>query len=313
VRVPNLGPSPLPEISCDHASPPARPCRDRFESARLRNNPADSGGGRRGQFFDTIGELDIGEPVLTDVIFKSVTRLGDDDTLEFLALYTPEEFHRGISCVVESPNFEDVSLENAEEDSSLFGVTWHRLFGETGRWTNAVYYRASDKVSAEGEAFPDLVPPGTPQADIPVRPDILTVGEDETEIGWRSDVLARNRWGVGTAGLRIQQIDLDFYRQLAGDWFQFVYDQDDYRPDPDQRYTVWTPQAYDSDFRGELSYAAYVEQLFRLAEQARSYAQFLALEMRYHSFHSCPRTTVREVFVPLVQRAALGRAKAQQD
>jgi hypothetical protein len=132
------------------------------------------------------------------------------------------------------------------------------------------------------------VPPGTPQADIPVRPDILTVGEDETEIGWQSDVLARNRWGVGTAGLRIQQIDLDFYRQ--------------------------TPQAYDSDFsRGELSYAAYVEQLFRLAEQARSYAQFLALQMQYHSFHSCPRTTVREVFVPLVQRAALGRAKAQQD
>ena len=37
----------------------------------------------------------------------------------------------------------------------------------------------------------------------------------------------------------------------------------------------------------------------------------VTLEMRYHSFHSCP--PVREVFVPLAQWAALARAKAQQD
>ena len=220
-----------------------------------------------GQFFDTIGELDIGEPVLTDVIFKSVTRLGSDDTLEFLALYAPEEFDRDISHVVESPNFEDVSLLSSEQDTSLFGLTWRRLIGETGEWANRIYYRASDKVSTEGEAFPDLVPPGTPEADIPVRTEILTVGEDEVEIGWRSDLTSRNRWGLGSAGLHIQQIDLDFYTRLAGDWTRFVYDQDDFRPDPNQRYTVLTPATFDSDYsQSELSYAAFVEQVFELGD-----------------------------------------------
>jgi hypothetical protein len=218
-----------------------------------------------GRFFDTIEELDIGDPVLTDVLFKSVTRVGNDDTLEVLALYTPEKFDRDISHVVESPDFEDVALLHTEQDSSLLGITWRRLFGETGEWSNRIYYRTSDKVSAEGEAYPDLVPLGTPEADIPVRPEILTVGEDEAEIGWRSDLTSHNRWGRGSAGLRIRQIDLDYSTRLAEDWIRFVYDQDDFRPDQNQQYIVLTPDEIDSIYeRSELSYAAYVEQLFEL-------------------------------------------------
>ncbi|MEY3823332.1 MAG: hypothetical protein RL628_1440, partial [Actinomycetota bacterium] len=49
-------------------------------------------------------------------------------------------------------------------------------------------FRESDKRSAEGEAYPDLVPIGTPAAQVPVRERLLTVTEKESELGWRSDV-----------------------------------------------------------------------------------------------------------------------------
>ncbi|MCG8435679.1 MAG: Plug and carboxypeptidase regulatory-like domain-containing protein, partial [Gammaproteobacteria bacterium] len=120
-----------------------------------------------GQFFETIEELDIGEPVLTDVIFKSVSRFGANDKLEFLVLYTPEEFTRDVKHVVESDNFEDTELRDDEQDSSLIGVNWSRLIGATGEWSNRFFYRSSDKTSSEGEAFPDLVPIGAPLEDIP--------------------------------------------------------------------------------------------------------------------------------------------------
>jgi hypothetical protein len=98
------------------------------------------------------------------------------------------------------------------------------LIGEEAVWTNKVYYRKSDKISSEGEAFPDLVPPGSPASSFPVREDIITIGEDEQEIGWRSDFETVNQWGVFSAGIRVTQIELDYDTVLDGDWNRFVYD-----------------------------------------------------------------------------------------
>ncbi len=51
-----------------------------------------------------------------------------------------------------------------------------------------------------GETYPDLVPPGTAIEDIPARYDIQTLSENETEIGWRSDLQGRNRFGLASGG-----------------------------------------------------------------------------------------------------------------
>ena len=215
-----------------------------------------------GQLFETIEELDIGEPVLTDVLLKTVTQLENGDSLEFLLLTTPEDFTRDITHVVESPDFEDVAVLTAEQDSQLFGVTYKKLVGQTGEWANRFYYRNSDKVSSEGEAFPDLVPLGTAPEAIPVRDNILTVGEAETEIGWRSDFKSTNRFGQLHAGLRLRQIDADFFSELSGDWNRFVYDQDDTRP-PGQNFIVLTPDAINTTFsRSELIASVFAEQVF---------------------------------------------------
>ena len=120
-------------------------------------------------------------------------------------------------------------------------MTVRSLIGEDAVWTNKVYSRTSDKTSSEGEAFPDLVPAGSPASSFPVREDILAVTEDETETGWRSDFATVNRWGAFSAGIHLTQVELDYSTVLEGDWIRFVYDDDDFRPDPEQRFIVLTP------------------------------------------------------------------------
>jgi hypothetical protein len=215
-----------------------------------------------GEVFDMIEELDIGDPELTDVVLKTVTTLDSGDTIEFLGIYAPEEYTRDIENVLESPDFEDVSLIDTEQDLYLTGLTWRHLVGETGEWANRLYYRANDKITAEGEAYPDLVPEGTPAEDIPVRERLLTVTEKESEIGWRSDYLTRNRFGQGSAGLRVWQTDVDYTTFLREDWDRFVYRTTDPRP-PGQEYITLTPDDIDSVYEAkETSYAAYGEQVF---------------------------------------------------
>ncbi|WP_105181696.1 TonB-dependent receptor [Pseudoalteromonas sp. T1lg21] len=216
-----------------------------------------------GQLFETIEELDIGNPVLRDIILKSVVPINQNHTVEVLLIDTHEDYTRDVNHVFASPNFEDVALQDAEQDSDLYGVTLRSLVGETSVWTNKLYYRKSDKVSSEGEAFPDLVPEGTPASDFPVREDIITISEGEKELGWRSDFEIENQWGMFSAGARVTQIELDYSTVLDGDWIRFVYDDDDFRPDSTQRYIVLTPQNMDSSIRQkEINYTGYVNQVF---------------------------------------------------
>ncbi|MAY54609.1 MAG: TonB-dependent receptor [Gammaproteobacteria bacterium] len=216
-----------------------------------------------GALFETIEELDIGEPILRDVIVKSVIPLSQDNTLEVLLIDTHEDYTRDVTHVFASPNFEDAALQDSEQDSDLYGLTLRTLIGAQSVWTNRVYYRNSDKISSEGESFPDLVPEGSPASSFPVREDIITIGEGETETGWRSDFETVNQWGVFSAGIRATQIELDYHTILDGDWIRFVYDDDDFRPDPDQKYIVLTPANINSLLnQKETNYAAYLEQVF---------------------------------------------------
>jgi len=216
-----------------------------------------------GALFETIEELDIGEPVLRDVIVKSVMPINQNHTFEILLMDTHEDYTRGVTHVFASPNFEDAALQDSEQDSDLYGLTMRSLIGEEAVWTNKVYYRTSDKVSSEGESFPDLVPAGSPASSFPLREDIITIGEGETEIGWRSDFETVNQWGVLSAGIRVTQIELEYNTVLDGDWIRFVYDDDDFRADPDQRFIVLTPENINSSLsQKETSYAGYVEQVF---------------------------------------------------
>ena len=219
-----------------------------------------------GRVFDMIEELDIGQPELTDIVLKTVTSLDPGNTIEFLGIFASEEYTRDVNNVLESPNFEDVSLIDTEQDVYLASLTWRRLVGANGEWTNRLYLRANDKTTSEGEAYPDLVPEGTPAAEVPVRERLVTVTEKETEIGWRSDHVTRNRFGQRSAGLHVWQTDVDYSSSLREEWDRFVYRATDPRP-PGQQYITLTPDDINSVYGAkETSYAIYGEQVFEFAD-----------------------------------------------
>ena len=148
------------------------------------------------------------------MILKTHTRLDDDDEFEFLAIYAPEEYTRDINHILAAEEdlegIEDVTLQNEDQDLALIGGTWRRMFGDDGKWINGICDRESDRVSSEGEAFPDVVPPATPADQVPVREKLLAVKEKESEFGWRSDVSFGNRLGIFSAGLHLTSNDLDY-------------------------------------------------------------------------------------------------------
>ena len=218
-----------------------------------------------GQLFEIIEEESLGAPISTDVILKTHTRLDDDDEFEFLAIYAPEEYTRDITHLVaarEEEGIEDVTLQNEDQDLALVGATWRRMIGDDGEWTNRIYYRESDRVSSEGEGFPDLAPPDAPAEQVPVRENLLTVREKESEVGWRSDVSFGNGLGIFRAGLQLTSSDLDYSTELREDWIRYLYESDDPRP-LGANYIVLQPDEIDSTYSAsETNYAVYGEQLF---------------------------------------------------
>jgi hypothetical protein len=217
-----------------------------------------------GNVFELIGQDDIGRPEVTDVILKTATELGARDSVELLFINAPEKFTRDRNNVLNSDDFEDTSLILAEQDLSLLGLTWRRLVGEQGEWVNRFYVRSSDKDSQQGEAFPDLLAPGAPAAQMPVRADIFRVEENEEEWGWRSDFNTLNRFGSFAAGLRVVRQEADFRTRLDGPWTRFIYESDDPRP-AGQRYIVWQPEQINAQFASTgTNVSAYVEQAFTL-------------------------------------------------
>jgi hypothetical protein len=215
-----------------------------------------------GTTFDLIGQDDLGDPELADLLFKSVTDVSDNHRVSLLALYSPERFERDLDNVLASPDFEDVALLNTRQDSALAALTWRWLVGRDGRLTNAIYLRDSDKNSRQGEVYPDQRVAG---GAIRVRPDILTIDENEREIGWRADYTAPTGLGVLSLGARVERLSLDFTTRLAGDWIRYIYDRDDFRPSPTQKFVLLTPARVNAAFDDAVTRGAvYADHTFEL-------------------------------------------------
>lgn len=223
-----------------------------------------------GQLFDLIGADDIGEPELTDIIVKTRTELNADNTLKFLAIYAPESYTRDIDNVLASDEdsdgnsdgiYDNTQLVKSEADNNLFAVTWERLVGNNGELTNQLYYRHFGENSTSGEAFPNQVPAGTPPNQIPIRFPITTSNRDETELGWRLDYAQDNRLGRLDTGFRVTQLELDFGLTLDDDWIRYEYNQNDFRPNPEQKFIVLTPAFTNSAYTAkDTIFALYADQ-----------------------------------------------------
>lgn len=219
-----------------------------------------------GRLFEAIGLDDVGTPTLTDVIFKSTTEASDQDRIHLLAIYAPEEFNRDMENVLAADedkrgDFGDAELVSAETDNSLVAATWTRLMGDSAELTNRIYLRDYHEKAVTGEAYPDLVPLGTPANQIPARANILSSEREEQETGIQSDFKINNGLGRFSTGVHITQTDLAFRLTLDDDWIRYTFEQNDYRPTPDQKYVVLTPETVNNRYtQKETNYATYLNQ-----------------------------------------------------
>ncbi len=221
------------------------------------------------RLFKLIGNDDIGAPSVTDVIFKSTSELSEKHRLEVLGIYAPEDFERTVENVLAGEEIENTLLSNSQQDSSLIGVNWRYLTGNSSFLTNTFFYRESDSQSTVGESFPDLAPEDdlTPET-VPVREDILDVREGESEIGWRGDFnYALSDGDQLSVGARVTRVSLDYLSRLNGDWIRYVYGENDFRPDPEQKFITLQPEFFDSAFDSNaLRTAAYGEYALELGD-----------------------------------------------
>ncbi|MDO3384392.1 TonB-dependent receptor [Gilvimarinus sp. SDUM040013] len=219
-----------------------------------------------GRLFETVGLDDIGEPEVTDVIFKTHTEFANGDEFNVLAIYAPESFSRDTDNVLASDeddpgNYEDVELVEQESDNTLLVATYRKLLGQSAQLTNKIYYRHFSEDSQVGEAYPEQVALDSSASDVPRRFPIITARQDDTEFGWRLDFSYDNSLGRFSAGTRLSQSDLTLERFIDGPWNRYEYDTDSFRPNPEQQYVVLTGAGVDTNFSADaLQYAAYFDQ-----------------------------------------------------
>lgn len=218
--------------------------------------------------FEAIDEPDIGDAQLADVILKSVTQWNDEHRFELLGIHSTEETRRTVENALQSPDYEDLGLQSAEQDSSLLGLTWGWSPRDFLRVRNALFYRSSETRDVAGEAYPDLAGDDPTPENTPVREEIVDLREEETEIGWRGDInVVTPSGGILTAGTLVSRVDLEFERRLVDDWIRYVYDANDFREDPAQRYIVLTPAEFDSRLSASATrLAAYADYTWNIGD-----------------------------------------------
>ncbi|WP_020208547.1 TonB-dependent receptor [Gilvimarinus chinensis] len=221
-----------------------------------------------GRLFDLVGMNDVGEPQVTDIIFKTHTNFASGNELEFLLIHAPEEYERTLEHVLnsdedETGNYDNVELVEQSTDNTLAAISYRLLLGDNAELTNRLYYRRFGEDSQVGEAYPDDVAPDTPENQIPRRFPIITASQEDTELGWRLDFSSDNGWGRFNSGLRLSQLELDLQRRIDGEWIRYEYEQSDFRPNPSQQYIVLTPEGVNTNYQKRgLQYAGFVEQEF---------------------------------------------------
>jgi len=219
------------------------------------------------RLFEAIDQNDVGEPSLSDVVFKTTTEY-DSNKVNALVLYSTEDYkrlekHAIASDETEVGDYADVSLNQSSKEQALYALSWQHFFANDAVLDQRVYYRYHDEDSIIGEAYPDLSPIGTPADQILSRPEILFSKRGEDELGYRLDFSIPNALGEFSTGLRLVQQDFSFSLDLKEDWINYNYSYRDVRPSDDIRYVVWTPENTNNTFeQSELLYTLYFDQNF---------------------------------------------------
>ena len=209
------------------------------------------------RILELTGQEEFGRPRFTDFIIKTTTELNSRHKLSFLGIHAPEKFNKETEHVFNSEDRASSDIVDFDESKSLMGLNWRFLTGTASVLQTSVYGRRTDRRARLARAEPSgALSDVSSVSDLTVR---QRIGEDldEVEIGTRSTfTYARSQQSQFLLGLEGSRRRYD--RTVVQDGLDtlYVFDRNDFRTSPQQRFIVTTPEQSNSrydDTRVQLS------------------------------------------------------------
>ncbi|MCK5076627.1 MAG: TonB-dependent receptor [Calditrichia bacterium] len=204
----------------------------------------------RGQDFKTIFEMtdneDGGHPRFADYIVKSTSNINAKHKVSVLGIYSTENMDRNIDHVFLGSSFDDDHLIDQEEQKYLLGTNWRYLTGKKSYLQTSIYYEKTHTNAKIGRAYPDYVNGIAPsEKNCRVRENIYDIDFIREQLGLKSDFTYQfSKNMMSTSGIEINRYtdELDYLQN--GIDTVYIFDQNDYRPNPEQKYLISNPDYY---------------------------------------------------------------------
>lgn len=210
------------------------------------------------QILNLTGQEEFGSPRFYDFIGKFTFNPNPSNKISVLAIYTPENFDRDAEDVFESDNFADTDITDFEEQKYLAGLNWRILTSNKSFIQNAFYYRQTDRDGIVGRAYPIFRNGLAPQN----RDDFSVIDRfqdknNEFEYGLRSLFsYSPTSFLTINTGLEVNRTRFTVNRTLFGTDTLYVYDKNDFRSNPEEKFLVVDPKNFDINFQNEKSVAS---------------------------------------------------------
>ncbi len=223
------------------------------------------------RLLEMLDRKDEGTPSLTDVIVKTTTELSPKHKLSLLGVYAPEKFDRTIENVFASKdgNYRTF-IGSREETKYLVGANWRWLTSTSSFWENTFYYKRTDIDYNSGKAYTDPINGVRPTKETAAtRRDYFTVNNSDYQLGLKSQfTLTPSSVSTIQTGAEVFQVRFDYNTNQKGLDTLYLFDKNDYRPDPAKYFIIADPRYVNSLSAGnKLNVNAFVDYKYNVTEQ----------------------------------------------
>lgn len=237
------------------------------------------------RILELTGQEEFGSPSFTDLIVKATTELGPRHKVSLLALHAPEWFDRTTQDVLEG-DFEPTDVIALDDEKSLLGLNWRFLSSERSFLRTSLYASRTDGLIIGGRAWPAEGVPldgATNRSQVRSR-ETFRFERGAGELGGRSVfTYLPSRDTELNLGFEAVRTTFDESFVISGADTVYVFDSNDYRAGPDQRYLLLQPAEVNYAFDEARTLAATFANL-RFSPFAGSSAQ-IGLRHDYNPFN----------------------------
>ncbi len=219
---------------------------------------------------ELVGQKDVGQSNFSDIVAKTTTDISANHKLSLLGIYAPEHFDRTLDNILEAKHNDFGSfIGSVDETKYLFGANWRYLTSTQSFWENIFYYKKTVNEGKGGRVYINLVNGVVPAKEhIITRPEYIISKNNDDQIGVKSQfTFTPSPISTIQLGGEIFQIAYDYRYTQNGLDTLYVFDRNDYRPDPTKYYVVTDPQFVNStQSRTKMNYAAFADYRYNITD-----------------------------------------------